>query len=271
MDAAQRTLCFKSPDAVKLVKALHGQEELTIRNPEESSQPAYDGKVTQKLAQRLWERIPKKPEQPCGHNSNLVTSCACQVRRRSKHSISWARVIFSQAWTTLTILTTESLFRGFLITIAFVDHALVKETKMAETLRAQGPPQVRLLMAGDWPSDVPVPSKKSLCASAQHKRFATTLFTSVPREPFNYFLGGGGSFLLFRCSCLLCFCVCPGLASPFRPRGLGVPGFFPSVCRSCSCPVAGLFGVCFAWACLSRACFFPVFLGSLARHMGVDE
>ena len=36
LDAAQRTLRFKSLDAVKLVKALHGQEELTIRNPEET-------------------------------------------------------------------------------------------------------------------------------------------------------------------------------------------------------------------------------------------
>ena len=53
---------------------------------------------------------------------------------------------------------------------------------MAETLLAQGPPQVRLLMASDWPSDVPAPSKRVLCAIAQHKRFATTLFTSVPRD-----------------------------------------------------------------------------------------
>ena len=145
---------------------------------------------------------------------------------------------------------------------------------MAETLRAQGPPQVRLLMASDWPSDVPAPSKRVLCAIAQHKRFATTLFASVPRDTL--FPSQGTLqlfvlvffFLLSCCSCSLCFCVCPDLASPFCPRGLGVPGFFPSVCRSCSRPVAGLFGVCFAWACLSRASVFLVFLGSLARHMG---
>ena len=44
----------------------------------QSSQPANDAKVTQKLAQRLWERIPKKPEQPFGHNWNLVTTFAFQ-------------------------------------------------------------------------------------------------------------------------------------------------------------------------------------------------
>ena len=35
LDAAQRTLCFKSLEAVKLVTPLHGQQELTLRNPEE--------------------------------------------------------------------------------------------------------------------------------------------------------------------------------------------------------------------------------------------
>ena len=149
---------------------------------------------------------------------------------------------------------------------------------MAETLRAQGPPQVRLLMASDWPSDVPVPSKRVLCANAQHKRFATTLFSSVlpgtlflSREHFNRWLFWSffPSVPLLLLALLLCL-PWPGLA-PLS--ACGRPGFcfFPSVCRSCSCPVAGLFGVCFAWACLSRVRIFPVFLGSLARHMGVDE
>ena len=35
LDAAQRTLCFKSLDAVKLVTPLHEQEELILKNPEE--------------------------------------------------------------------------------------------------------------------------------------------------------------------------------------------------------------------------------------------
>ena len=35
LDAAQRTLCFESLDSVRLLKAPHGQEELTIKDPEE--------------------------------------------------------------------------------------------------------------------------------------------------------------------------------------------------------------------------------------------
>ena len=35
LDAAQRTLCLKSLNAVKLVTPLHGHQELTLRNPEE--------------------------------------------------------------------------------------------------------------------------------------------------------------------------------------------------------------------------------------------
>ena len=95
-------------------------------------------------------------------------------------------------------------------------------------------------MASDWPSDVQVPSKRVLCASAQQKRFATTLFASVTRETFfpfrepsNIFIGV--SFLLVRCSSLLCFCVCLCLASPFCLRGLGVSGF--ALFLSCRCVV----------------------------------
>ena len=153
----------------------------------------------------------------------------------------------------------------FLLTIAFVDYALVKELKMAETLRAQGPPQVRLLMASDWPSDVQVPSKRVLCASAQHKRFATTLFASVPGTHFSlsgnpqiFFIGV--SFLLFRCSCLLCFCVCPGLASPFCLRGLGVPGFALFLSGRWVVPCLLCLGL------PSRACVFPVFWISRKTH-----
>ena len=214
-----------------------------------SSQQAIDAKVTQKLAQRLWERIPKKPETALrSQTGNLVTTFAFQVKRRSKHSISWASVIFFQALTILTIPTTESLFREFLPTIAFVDYALVKELKMAETLRAQGPPQVRLLMASDWPSDVQVPSKRVLCASAQQKRFATTLFASVSRTHFS--LSGNPQiffywwfFFLVRCSCLLCFCL----------RGLGVPGFALFLSGRWVVPCLLCLGL------PSRACVVPVF------------
>ena len=89
LDGAQRTLCFKPLDTVKLVKSLHGQPELTFRNPEEPedddvlkdtkkpftqfSERTDDGKATQKPAQLLWERIPKRARQPF----NLVTTCAC--------------------------------------------------------------------------------------------------------------------------------------------------------------------------------------------------
>ena len=243
------------------------------------SKPARDGKATQKLAQRPWERIPKKPELFFGHNWNLATTCVCQVRRRSKHSISWASVIFSQASTTWTILTTESLFRRLLITIAYVDYALVKESKMAETLRAQGPPQVRLLMASDWPSDVPVPSKRVMCANAQHKRFATTLFSSVPRdtlfpsrEHFNrsLFWGFFPSVPLLLLALLLCL-PWPGLAP--LPAWPGRPGFL-SVCLSLLF-LSGPWFVrvlrCSALLFMCLRFFFQSFRGSLARHMGVNE
>ena len=141
---------------------------------------------------------------------------------------------------------------------------------MAETLRAQGPPQVRLLMAGDWPSDVPVPSKRVLCASAQHKRFATTLFTSVSREPFNYFLGGFfPSVPLLLLALLLCL-PWPGLA--LSPAWPGRPGFL-SVCLSLLFLSGRWFVRYLLCLGLPFPCLriFPVFLGSLARHMGVGE
>ena len=233
LDASQRTLCYKSLDSVKLFEAPHSQEELTITTPDEPEDGIIleDTKEAFHTVQPTSKRRKGNEEARTAtlgesHNWNLVTTFAFQVRRRSKHSISWASVIFFQALTILTIPTTESLFREFLLTIAFVDYALVKDLKMAETLRAKGPPQVRLLMAIDWPSDVQVPSKRVLCASAQHKRFATTLFASVPRDTFP-FQGTLKHFYwgFFPSVPLLLLCVCPGLASPFCLRGLGVPGF----------------------------------------------
>ena len=54
LEAAQRTLCFKSLDAVKLLKALHGQEELIIRNPGEPE----DGNVLEDTEEAFHEVQP---------------------------------------------------------------------------------------------------------------------------------------------------------------------------------------------------------------------
>ena len=60
-------------------------------------QQANDRKATRRKGktQLLWERIPKKPEQPFDPNWNLDTSSVSQARRRSEHKewISWIALI----------------------------------------------------------------------------------------------------------------------------------------------------------------------------------
>ena len=127
----------------------------------------------------------------------------------------------------------------------FVYFALVKELKMAKTLRAQGPPQVRLLMATDF------------FASVSRDTFFPF------REPSNIFYWGffpSGPLLLL--ALLLCL-PWPGFALlPARP---GRPGFRSVPVRSLGCSVFALLGLA-----LSRL-RFSSFLEFLARHMGVDE
>ena len=99
LDAAQKTLCFESLDSVRPVKTLHGQGELTIRNPEEPEddivledteeafhpvQPTSKRRKGNAEARTatLGEDPKEAREQLFGHNWNLVTSCVCQVRRR---------------------------------------------------------------------------------------------------------------------------------------------------------------------------------------------
>ena len=91
---AQRTLCFKSLDAVKLVKALHGQEELTTRNPEEpeddivledTEEVFHPVQPTSKRRKGNAEaRTATLGENPKEARAalRLVTTNACQVRRR---------------------------------------------------------------------------------------------------------------------------------------------------------------------------------------------
>ena len=111
-------------------------------------------------------------------------------------------------------------------------------------------------MASDWPSDVPVPSKRVLCASAPHKRFATTLFTRV--LPGHTFPLQGTLQLLFL-DVFLSFCSAAPACSAFvsamewtRPfaRGLGVPVSFRLFdalvpARSLVCSVFSLLGLAF--------------------------
>ena len=140
---------------------------------------------------------------------------------------------------------------------------------MAETLRAR-PPQVRLLMGSDWPSDVQVPSKRVLCASPTQE-VRDDPFCKCPAGhtfPFQgtrkYFLLG---FLSFCSGALACSAFVSALAwlRPFLLARLGRPGFRSVPFWSLGCSVFALLGL--AFSCLR----FSSFLGFLARHMGVDE
>ena len=157
LDAAQRTLCFKSLNAVKL----HGQEELTIRNPEEPE----DDIVVEDTEEAFHRVQPTRKRRKGNAEARTATLGENPKEARAtlrsqleqgyylclscKNSVSWASVIFSQEWTTWTTLTTELLFRGPLLTIAFVDYALAKGSQTRATHRVRSPPRVRLLTVSD--------------------------------------------------------------------------------------------------------------------------
>ena len=272
MNASQRTLCFKSLDSVKLFETPPSQEEHAITTPDEPE----DGTILEPFTQS------SQPAATFGENRKEARKALrSQLEPGYYVCLSGKKKIktlhqLGKCYLLPGVDYLDHSYHGVALprippTIAFVDYALVKELKMAETLRAQGPPQVRLLMTSDWPSDAQVPSKRVLCASAQHKRFATTLFASVPRdtffpfrEPSNIFYWGffpSGPLLLL--ALLLCL-PGPGFAL-FCLRGLGVPGFALFLSGRWVVPCLLCLGL------PSRACVFSSFLGFLASHMGVDE